>query len=148
VAVFHFTGHSQRNGLVFEDEMRLDGEWLRDCFGVARGAPYLSFLNACQTAEECLPGGSDLVDAFVEGGAEHVVGTFWTAIDRSSTTLSRRFYSQLRQDATIGQALRYARRPLLSGALWDEAVTGAAFVLYGDPNHNLPRPRAAALHEG
>jgi len=144
VSIFHFTGHggyrvhSQlgKRGILFLADGFLTAEDLRTCFDSAGGAPYLSFLNACQTAKEIYSSG--LVDAFVDLGAENVVGTFWSVFDEPSKVFARSFYKSIVDGIEIGYAMKKARDKLIHGKT-DETATWPAFVLYGDPSRTLPR---------
>lgn len=146
VSIFHFSGHGaykihQPKGLRGSLELRdgdLTEEDLRECFGKAKGAPYLSFLNACQSAKEIYS--CHFVDAFVELGAEYVVGTFWPVYDQPSTSFSARFYREVAQDTPIAHALNLARWQFVGKRKLLEAATWPSFVLYGSPRHVLPRP--------
>lgn len=143
VSVFHFTGHGICRKHSSEGEKVLlalrDGylttEDLRESFERAKGAPYLSFLNACETAMEIYS--SELVDAFVDLGAENVIGTFWSVFDEPSKLFARDFYRMLEKNNFIGSALRKARN---LGKTKD-AITWPAFVYYGDPGQVLPRAK-------
>lgn len=140
VSIFHFTGHGKCRKHYSDGEKVLlqlrDGPLtsndVRECFEKARGAPFLSFLNDCETAMEIYS--SDLVDAFVDLGAENVIGTFWSVHDEPSKLFARRFYRSLVKNWTIGEALLIAR---YIGK--KDSITWPAFVFYGDPNQTLPR---------
>lgn len=144
VSIFHFTGHGAyrvhsragERGILFLADGCLTAEDLRTCFESAGGAPYLSFLNACQTAQEIYSSG--LMDAFVDLGAENVIGTFWSVFDEPSKVFARSFYKSIVDGIEIGYAVKKARDKLLYGKT-DESVTWPAFVLYGDPSCTLPR---------
>jgi CHAT domain-containing protein len=147
VSIFHFSGHGayrmhqpegQRGSLVLRDGY-LTEEDLRSCFNKAKGAPYLSFLNACQSAKEIYS--SHFVDAFVEFGAEYVVGTFWPVYDEPSTKFSERFYSEIAEGQSIAHALYLARWQFISRKGLQESATWPSFVLYGSPIHELPKAR-------
>lgn len=144
VSIFHFTGHgtyrthfrSGERGVLHLADGFLTTEDLRKCFEVARGAPYLSFLNACQSAKEIYSSG--LVDAFVDLGAENVIGTFWSVFDEPSKIFARTFYKSMVQGVSVGDAMKRGRERLIYRNA-DEAATWPAFVLYGDPTRTLPR---------
>jgi len=145
VSVFHFTGHgayrlhsrSGERGVLRLADGILTTEDLRNCFEHAKGAPYLSFLNACQTAKEIYSSG--LVDAFVDLGAENVIGTFWSVFDEPSKIFARSFYKSIAQGDPIGYAIKKARDRLIYGGEIEQATTWPAPVLYGDPSRTLPR---------
>lgn len=145
VSIFHFTGHGEyrkhsrtgKRGVLFLADGCLTTDELRDCFEESRGAPYLSFLNACQTAREI--SGSGMVDAFVDLGAENVVGAFWSVFDEPSKIFARTFYKSIASGVSMGYAAKKARDRLYYGEETEEATTWPAFVLYGDPSRTLPR---------
>lgn len=145
VSVFHFSGHgayrvhSRRGerGVMSLADGELITDDLRNCFEHARGAPYLSFLNACQTAKEIYSSG--LVDAFVDLGAENVIGTFWSVFEEPSKIFARSFYKSIVQGISIGYAIKKARDTLIYGKKVEETTTWPAFVFYGDPSQGLPR---------
>jgi CHAT domain-containing protein len=145
VSIFHFTGHGAyrtrskkgERGVLFLADGDLTTDDLRNCFECARGAPYLSFLNACQTAKEIYSSG--LVDAFVDLGAENVIGTFWSVFDEPTKIFARAFYKSIIQGNTIGYAIQTVRNTFIYYRKAEEATTWPAFVLYGDPSHTLPR---------
>lgn len=147
VGVFHFTGHGNYRTHSAEGEKGLlclaDGELttkdLRECFAKSRGAPYLSFLNACRSAKEIYS--SELIDAFVDLGAENVMGTFWSVLDEPSKIFARKFYGSLTHRESIGFAIREAREQLACVRKKDEDTTWPAFVFYGDPSRDLPDAR-------
>jgi CHAT domain-containing protein len=147
VGVFHFTGHGNyrthsaegKKGLLCLADGELTTKDLRECFEKSRGAPYLSFLNACRSAKEIYS--SELIDAFVDLGAENVIGTFWSVLDAPSKIFARKFYSSLTQHESIGFATRKAREQLALVRKKDEDTTWPAFVFYGDPNMGLPDAR-------
>jgi hypothetical protein len=152
VSIFHFTGHGiyrtrqpegRRGCLILNAEYAkprdayLTEEDLKTCFDKARGAPYLSFLNACESAKEVYS--SHLVDAFVEFGAEYVIGTYWPICDSPSIKFSSRFYKEVAKDTHIAEALKLVRRQFSHEKTLKEAVTWPSFVLYGSPRHPLPK---------
>lgn len=137
VSIFHFTGHGKcrknySSGKKVLIELRdgpLTSDDLKECFEKAGGAPFISFLNACETAMEIYS--SELVDAFVDLGAENVIGTFWSVSDEPSKLFAKTFYRSLVNYSTIGKALLEARK------IKNDALTWPAFVFYGDPNQTL-----------
>jgi CHAT domain-containing protein len=144
VSIFHFSGHGayrskmpngKKGSLVLRDGDLTEDD-LRDCFKKAKGAPYLSFLNACQSAKEIYS--SHFVDAFVQYGAEFVVGTFWSVLDTPSTDLARRFYREITDGTSVAHALTLARNQIIRHRKTDEIATWPSFVLYGSSVYGLP----------
>jgi len=145
ISVFHFSGHGcfMRNqpegkkGRLLLSDGDLNEHEMKTCFSKAKGAPYLSFLNACQSAKEIY--NSHLVDAFLDQGAENIVGTMWSVYDQPSREMAIRFYDRVVKGDTFGEALQNARWHLSISRKHEEAVTWPALVLYGTPSNILPR---------
>jgi CHAT domain-containing protein len=143
LGVFHFTGHGNyrqhsekgKRGLLCLADGELTTDDLKECFKKAKGAPYLSFLNACRSAKEIYS--SELIDVFVDLGAENVIGTFWSVLDEPSKIFARGFYDSLAK-RSIGYAIVGAREQLVSFRKTDKDTTWPAFVFYGDPDKYLP----------
>jgi CHAT domain-containing protein len=94
-------------------------------------------LSACNTGVGPVgeAGVANLVNAFIEAGADSVVSTLWELEDHSTEHLMTMFYSQLAQHTRKVDALRHAQLELLNtGAppyFW------ASFQIVGDPNGTL-----------
>jgi hypothetical protein len=146
VSVFHFSGHGayrsrlsegQKGSLLLSDG-HLTEDDLKTCFQAAGGAPHLSFLNACQSAKEIYS--SHIVDAFVEYGADFVIGTLWPVYDRPSTRFSERFYKEVvTPEQSVSHSLQLARWQFFGKRSFEEATTWPSFVLYGSPREYLAR---------
>lgn len=145
VSIFHFSGHGtykahqpegRKGSLLLSDEELTEND-LKKCFEKAKGAPFLSFLNACESAKEIYS--SHLIDAFVEYGAECVIGTFWSIYDSPSTRFASRFYREAASGQTFAHALQLARWQFFDKRRFEEAATWPAFVLYGSPSTWLKR---------
>jgi len=145
VGVFHFSGHGnylrnqpegKRGRLILRDG-ELNEDELRDCFAKAKGAPYLSFLNAWDSAKEIY--NSHLIDAFLDYGAENVVGTMWSVYDDPAREMAVRFYDKAVRQENFGTALLTPRLHFCGSRKQVEAATWPAFVLYGSPSNILPR---------
>lgn len=145
VSIFHFSGHGAyrmhqpigRKGCLVLKDGDLNEKDLRECFAKAKGAPYLTFLNACQSAKEIYR--SHFVDAFLDYGSEYVIGTFWPVYDQPSTRFATRFYREVISGTGVAHALQLARWQFTSKKGLQEASTWPSFVLYGSPSHGLPR---------
>ena len=109
---------------------------LKDAFEKAGGAPDLTFLNACQSApESSYPG---MADAFINQGASHLIGTFWSVYDQPSTDFVEKFYSALTRRSSYGEALRTARVQFAKKrGGYRDCATWPAFVHYGQPSDDL-----------
>ena len=94
-------------------------------------------LSACDTGvgpvgEE---GAANIVNAFIEAGAQSVVSTLWELEDHATAQLMTAFYANLSHREGKAEALRQAQLEMLnSGA---PPYYWAGFVLDGEPNANL-----------
>ena len=77
----------------------------------------------------------NLVNAFIEAGADSVVSTLWELEDHSTEHLMALFYSQLSMHQSKVQALRSAQLDLLNSGL--APYYWASFQVVGDPNGTL-----------
>ena len=94
-------------------------------------------LSACNTGvgpvgEE---GVDNLVNAFIQAGAQSVVSTLWETEDRSTTQLMTSFYRRLAHKEPKGISLRNAELELINSGL--PPYYWAAFELVGDPSGTL-----------
>jgi CHAT domain-containing protein len=94
-------------------------------------------LSACDTAvgpvgEE---GVANIVNAFIEAGAQSVVSTLWEMEDRSTAQLMIVFYGHLSHREGKAEALREAQLELLKSG--DPPYFWAGFELDGEPNATL-----------
>lgn len=98
---------------------------------------HLVTLSACDTGigpvgEE---GVANVVNAFIEAGAQSVVSTLWEVEDRSTAQLMIAFYGNLSRRESKAEALREAQlRSLKSG---DAPYFWAGFELVGEPSTTL-----------
>ncbi len=94
-------------------------------------------LSACDTGVG--PVGEDgvdnIVNAFIEAGAETVVSTLWELEDHSAEHLMAAFYARLGKGEAKGEALRDAQRQLIKEGL--QPYYWASFQLVGDPNGTI-----------
>lgn len=105
------------------------------------------FLNACESTRAAppltgQPTGSTVAQAqglgsaFVYGGAQACVGSLWPVFDDTAAQLAITFYEHLiAKRQRVGEALREARRR--SHDAKQDAITWAAYALYGDPAYRL-----------
>ena len=94
-------------------------------------------LSACDTGVGPVgeDGVNNLVNAFIEAGADSVVSTLWELEDRSTENLMSIFYSQLAHETRKVDALRSAQLELLNEEL--PPYFWASFQIVGDPDGTL-----------
>jgi CHAT domain-containing protein len=133
---------SDRSALVFapEDSGKDDGLLqVREIRDLRLNADLVT-LSACDTGvgpvgEE---GVENIVNAFIEAGAQSVVSTLWELQDHSTAELMGNFYARLGRHEGKAEALRQAQLAMLnSGA---PPYYWAGFELDGDPNSALFGP--------
>jgi CHAT domain-containing protein len=94
-------------------------------------------LSACDTGvgpvgEE---GVANVVNAFVEAGAQTVVSTLWELEDHSTAHLMTVFYEHLGRAEEKGESLREAQLQMIASG--DPPYFWAGFEVVGDPTGNL-----------
>ena len=94
-------------------------------------------LSACDTGvgpvgEE---GVDNVVNAFIEAGADSVVSTLWELEDHTTEHLMAEFYARLGKGESKGEALRDAQRQLIKEGV--KPYYWASFELVGDPNGTI-----------
>jgi CHAT domain-containing protein len=94
-------------------------------------------LSACDTGvgpvgEE---GVDNIVNAFIEAGADSVVSTLWELEDHTTEHLMAEFYAHLGKGESKGAALRDAQRELIKEGV--KPYYWASFELVGDPNGTI-----------
>jgi CHAT domain-containing protein len=94
-------------------------------------------LSACNTGVGPVgeAGVANLVNAFIEAGADSVVSTLWDLEDHATEHLVAVFYSQLAQHTRKVDALRTAQLDLLNQGL--PPYFWASFQIVGDPDGTL-----------
>ncbi len=127
----HFTGHAEKDGLIFKEGVFRAFDDTRNMTG-GTPMPYLIFANACESAywKESENGSSGLANAFIRAGAMHYIGTSWKIISGPSKDFAIAFYKHLCDSSSIGEAVRKARLELKEkggNTCW------ASYVHYGDP---------------
>lgn len=152
VDIFHFTGHGffkyraksaeQSAGICLADNDMNRAEFSK-VFDKARGAPFLSFMNACGTARE--KGGKHtieindpygLAETFIQYGAEAYIGSFWSIDDKISYRFCKEFYDILKRK-TIGESLMKTRLSFKSERSKAAIDTWPAYVLFGNPTAGI-----------
>jgi hypothetical protein len=148
--VLHYAGHGDyrpddpdSSGWIFGFDRVLTA---RDIFR-ARKVPRLVFANACFSGvvreglafgpDELTPALATVAHAFFERGVPNYVGSGWPVDDAQALTMADRFYRELIQRKTLGEALYAGRR-----AIFDEQIesTWGAYQHYGDSNDTILRP--------
>jgi CHAT domain-containing protein len=131
-----------RSALVFAPENPAWDDGLlqvREIRGLRLNADLVT-LSACDTGvgpvgEE---GVENIVNAFIEAGAQSVVSTLWELQDHSTAKLMANFYAHIGRHEGKAEALRQAQLAMLnSGA---SPYYWAGFELDGDPNSTLFGP--------
>jgi CHAT domain-containing protein len=94
-------------------------------------------LSACNTGVGPVgeAGVANLVNAFIEAGADSVVSTLWELEDHSTSLLMTEFYSHLARHEPEAQALRDAQLGLLQRGT--PPYFWATFQLVGNPDSSL-----------
>jgi hypothetical protein len=138
--IIHYAGHVVRQVVDNHSQyaLRLNGGKLLFASSLqkhVKGNPIV-FLNACFTAQAtelatAVDRVQSLTNAFLEGGAQVVVGSLFSVPDEGGRVFAETFYRQVLDGATLGRAMRMARNEVYGkpeyGAAW------ACFVMYGDP---------------
>ena len=90
-------------------------------------------LSACNTGVGPVgaEGVDNLVNAFIQAGAQSVVSTLWETEDRSTTRLMTEFYSRLANQKDKASSLQEAELQLMAAGL--PPYYWAGFELVGDP---------------
>ncbi|MDR5728550.1 MAG: CHAT domain-containing tetratricopeptide repeat protein [Terriglobia bacterium] len=133
------TDYPDQSALVFAPEHKnlyesmLQVQQIRNLHLDAR----LVTLSACDTGvgpvgEE---GVDNIVNAFIEAGADSVVSTLWELEDHTTEHLMAGFYARLGKGESKGEALRDAQRELIKEGV--KPYYWASFELVGDPNGTI-----------
>lgn len=133
------TDYPDQSALVFAPEHKnlyesmLQVQQIRNLHLDAR----LVTLSACDTGigpvgEE---GVDNIVNAFIEAGADSVVSTLWELEDHTTEHLMAEFYDRLGKGESKGEALRDAQRELIKEGV--KPYYWASFELVGDPNGTI-----------
>ena len=94
-------------------------------------------LSACNTGVGPVgeAGVANLVNAFIEAGADSVVSTLWELEDHTTEHLMTQFYAKLANHERKVDALRAAQLELLDKGV--QPYYWASFQVVGDPNGTL-----------
>src|ERR1700722_7432424 len=136
--LIHYAGHIVHDPVKSEYALRLHGGRLLGADSVrdhAQGAPVV-FLNSCWSARatgisQQPSSGLGMTDAFLEAGAQAVIGSLFPAPDVGARTFAEAFYRCVLDGKTLGEAMRLARKTVMGAS--DCGPAWACFVLFGDP---------------
>lgn len=95
----------------------------------------LTVLAACRTAlgKEGESGAmATLTGAFLAAGSSGVVATLWDVGDKATAAFMDQFYFGLSRGRTPAEAMREAKRTMISDPDWSDPGIWAAYVLIGD----------------
>ncbi|MFA5144407.1 MAG: tetratricopeptide repeat protein [Candidatus Omnitrophota bacterium] len=151
--IVHFAGHCEyeadnpdNSGWVLSDSKFTIQDIL--AMGSAVSLPALIFSNACHSAvNTAKPMEADyqennysLASAFLFSGVRHYIGAIRKIEDPVSLSFSKEFYAQLISGKSMGESIRLGRLKLISeyGIM---PMHWASYLLYGDPNFILFRPK-------
>lgn len=141
----HYSGHSDsaamggRAGWAF-DGYRLEPDAIESLSGCD---PQFVFSNSCRSSavlhwNEV----RDMVRAFWERGTRHYIGANTRVHYRRAAEFAGAFYQHFLEGSTVGEAVRQARRAVLSNQSTHDP-SWMSYVLYGDPTYRLPLPGAS-----
>ena len=102
-------------------------------------------LSACDTGVGPVgeAGIANLVNAFIEAGADSVVSTLWELEDHTTEHMMAAFYGQLATGARKVDALRSAQLELMNSGL--PPYFWASFQVVGDANGNIQASRRSGV---
>ena len=128
--------YPDRSALIFAPEQGSGEDGLlqvREIRGLHLKARMVT-LSACNTGVGPVgqAGVANLVNAFIEAGADTVVSTLWELEDHTTEHLMAQFYSKLAVHNRKVEALRTAQLELLDRGL--PPYYWASFQIVGDPN--------------
>ena len=146
--IVHYAGHADYDTQSPEDSgwLLADGKLkaveIKNLSG-RKPMPALVFANGCQSGqteawsieenyEERIFG---LANAFLVSGVQHYIGTFWEILDEPGREFALAFYQELLAGATIGEAVKEARKHLIN-KYGEETIVWASYMLYGDPSYS------------
>jgi len=144
-SVIHLATHGLLNsrepalsGLLFSASEDSDALWLTPEISRANISADLVVLSACESSVGKYMSGEGLFSlsrAFIEGGANQVLGTLWKVQDRATSDLVKHFYTYLINDGmTVAQALRKAQSKIYqdNNNDWKDPYYWAGFQLLGE----------------
>lgn len=147
--ILHYAGHIDAEGWRMS-ESRFERAAIERLTGGA-SLPSLVFANGCAGAfVDDLD--NAMLPAWLAGGVRHVIGPIFDLPDRLGHLFAIAFYEHLLAGASVGAAIRDARRAL-AAELGEGTTPWGAYVLYGDPNttyfpDRVPAERAQTVRPG
>lgn len=143
-SILHFATHGLLNnrspalsGLVFSKDSNEPNYWLTPEISSTPIHAGLVVLSACESSigrEVAGEGLMSLSRAFIEAGANNVIGTLWKVQDAATAELTSRFYSHLLDDRlAVSIALQRAQLAVYSNTEndWRDPYFWAGFQLQG-----------------
>lgn len=127
--IIHYAGHIDADGWRMA-ESKFDREAVERLSGGAP-LPALIFANGCGGADPA-DFSHSMLEAWLAGGARHVVGPLFDLPDRLGRLFAEEFYQHLLYGTSIGEAARLARCSLAQ-SVGEGATPWAAYILYGPP---------------
>jgi len=155
--IVHFAGHCeydaldpQNSGWVLENARFT----VNDIMALAESSflPALVFSNACYSAkaapQDLAPDYQQraygMAAAFLFSGTRHYLGTIRRIEDAPSHFFAREFYAGLIKGEGVGECVRQARLKLIQ-EYGIGAIDWLSYILYGDPNFVLFKPKPKAV---
>ena len=144
----HYTGHGEFDPTTDDGELVLTDASLRpgDLAGMPidpPGRPPLVFLNACQVGRQAGASGraGGWAAAFREAGCGAFVGPYYSVTSLVASRVSCRFFQELQNGRTLGEAMRAIRERFVTGEptptephRYRFHPTWLAYTLHGHPN--------------
>jgi len=139
-SLIHFAAHATASpdnpldsAVILAARAEVGKLYARDVVAVPLAARLVT-LSACRGAGARLYSGEGLVGfawAFLQAGARNVIAGLWDVHDASTAALMERLYEELAAGRPPAEALRAAKRTLISGrSAWSKPFYWAAFQLY------------------
>lgn len=151
--IVHFAGHCEydyhkpeHTGWVLEDGRFTS----HDIHAISQSMPLpsLIFSNACYSAKVAPDLGElnfkernySLASSFLFSGVQHYIGSIRRLDDESSLIFAGEFYHHIISGRSIGEGVRLARLRLMK-EYGVSNISWASYLLYGDPNFVLFKPK-------
>lgn len=158
--IVHFAGHCEYDSRDPKDTgwILSDGNFTPQdilTMGETLPLPALIFSNACHSAEVNPDSLSadyqvktySLASAFLFSGTRHYIGTVRKIEDPPSFAFAKEFYTQLINGNSVGGCMRCGRLKLIK-EYGINNIPWASYLLYGDPNFALFRPKKKPAASG
>lgn len=142
--IMHFATHGLLNskepalsGLLFSSSKNNESLWLVPEISRSNISADLVVLSACDSSVGKHLSGEGLFSlsrAFIEGGADQVLGTLWKVEDLATAELMRLFYVNLvTENMAVAEALRHAQKAIYHNKDndWNDPYFWAGFQLQG-----------------